>query len=177
MNRNVITVADIAAQVSRRAFDSQRRLDLGGGSAPLGGQTPASAVVDMPDVWYERLVKCIPAEALSFYLALDRGVRPTDTHLPDPNLVYLLGAALACSLFFNVLYLRLVWKVRASQVCVSTAALLAYVYVTGGFFEVAGLSQPRIQMFVLIVTAGCLSLFKPFGPEPPIAATGVKTPV
>jgi len=172
VNRNVITVADVSAQVSRRARDSQKSLQFGGEIGTLGrlgGQSPASGVADKPDVWYERLVKCIPAEALSFYLTLDRGLRPTDTRLPDPYLVYWLGAALACSLLFNILYLRFVWKVRAAQVFVSSVALLAYVYVTGGFFEVAGWSQPRIQMFVLIVTAGCLSVFKPIGPAAPVA--------
>ena len=93
------------------------------------------------DTWYQRLAKYIPAEALRLYLGLDRGLQ--SANIGNQGLVISLGVVLVITMLFNVLYLRRIWKVaRLSQVTVSTVALVAYVYVTGGVFKAANIAPP-----------------------------------
>ncbi len=75
---------------------------------------------------------------------------------------------------FNLVFLKVVWKVRPSQIAVSTVALVAYVFVMGGVFEQMKLREPRTQVFVLIVTAAFLSLFRPI--EAPVVADPARPP-
>ena len=61
------------------------------------------------DTWYQRLAKYIPAEALSLYLGLDRGLQ--SANIGKQGLVISLGVVLVITMLFNVLYLRRIWKV------------------------------------------------------------------
>lgn len=165
MNRNILTDGDIAElreavigthreEIHREISDEKDRL-LGGPVIAAG-----SVPVDTPDAWYERLVKYIPAEALSLYLGLDRGIR--SSNLNRQSLITWLALALVLSVVFNGMYLRRIWKVqRVSQITVSCVALLAYVYVSGGVFEVANISPSQVQLLVLIVATAFLTLFEP----------------
>jgi hypothetical protein len=174
MDRNVITVAQAATANAEQAAAAKARRSallhgLSGGKHlddmsyvdDLLGDEEAGQEKLSPDAWYARLVKLIPSEALSLYLALDRAVRPPTNPEADAGLVYWLAACLAVCLLFNLAYLRRVWHVNRVQLIVSTVALVAYVYVTGGVFDVLGWANPKAQSFVLIVTAAGLSLFKP----------------
>lgn len=180
MNRNIVTVRDVAAwklqAESAAKIDKVKELaektSVGPGPRVLmGGESAAGAM--SVDSWYARLAKAIPAEALSLYLALDRGIRGPEGTV-DPALVRWLAAALIIALIFNVVFLKVVWKVRPSQIAVSTVALVAYVFVMGGVFEQMKLTEPRAQVFVLIVTAAFLSLFRPI--EPPVVADPARPP-
>jgi len=83
----------------------------------------------------------MPAEALSLYLGLDRGLQ--SANIGNQGLVISLGVVLVIAMLFNLLYLRRIWKVaRLSQVTVSTVALVAYVYVAGGVFKAANIAPP-----------------------------------
>jgi hypothetical protein len=124
--------------------------------------------VPSPDSWNQRLLKFIPGEAMGLYLAIDRaiytagGLQTAD----KKNLLALwLALGLLAAIVFNVLYLKLIWRVaRASQIAISTLALVAYVYATGGVFQPLGWAEPTAQMLVVIVVAAFLVFFKP--PEP-----------
>jgi len=139
VNRNIITAADaerlrknFVASLGDRAFGERM---LGEPGVPTPPAPPP------PDTWYQRLAKYIPAEALSLYLGLDRGLQ--SANIGNQGLVISLGVALVITMLFNVLYLRRIWKVaRLSQVTVSTVALVAYVYVTGGVFKAANIAPP-----------------------------------
>ena len=83
----------------------------------------------------------MPAEALRLYLGLGRGFQ--SANIGNQGLVISLGVTLVITMLFNVLCLRGIWKVaRLSQVTVSTVALVAYVYVTGGVFKAANIAPP-----------------------------------
>ena len=62
-----------------------------------------------PDTWYQRPAKYIPAEALSLYLGLDRGLQ--SANIGNQGLVISLGVVRVITMLFNVLYLRRIWKV------------------------------------------------------------------
>jgi hypothetical protein len=178
MRRDIITVEDVAALNEAAALERAARLpddattapdrlrDLGG-ARRTGVASGAAAEIPAPDSWNERLLKYIPGEAVGLYLALDRAVHTVGA-LQAPaertKLAICLAVALAASVLFNVLYLRLVWRVRRNiQIAASTVALVAYAYATGGAFEPIGLADPSVQMIVVIVVAAFLVLFKPPG--------------
>lgn len=177
MDRNIITKADAVdsaqAVASWRARDFSRAQALGeaedGGNTTQGQTNPPDEKTT--DAWYKRLLKYIPGEAAGFYLALDRAARSFG--LPDPPVTshdrqiteLYLGLALMVGVLFNVLYLRLIWKVaRAGQIVVSTLAFVVYVYVTGGVFAPLGWAPAPAQLVVLIICAGFLIFFEPPGP-------------
>jgi hypothetical protein len=47
------------------------------------------------------------------------------------------------------------------QITVSTVALVAYVYVTGGVFKAANIAPAFLQLSVLIIVAAFLVIFEP----------------
>ena len=89
MNRNIITAADaerlrknFVASLGDRAFGERM---LGEPGVPTPPAPPS------PDAWYQRLAKYIPAEALSLYLGLDRGLQ--SANIGNQGLVISLGVA------------------------------------------------------------------------------------
>jgi hypothetical protein len=173
MDRNIITVEDAAAYNRARVAEMRKAHDRsmteGGGGGPslgrgtLGGELPIDA--QKPDEWYERVLKYVPVEAVSMYLALDRGIAASGEG--SRARAGWLAVALMCCLVFNVAYLIRIARVASPwQVVVSTVALVSYVYVNGGVFEAIGLAKPIAQLFVLILTGAVLTFFKP----PPLAA-------
>ena len=173
MGRDIITVADVAAL--REAVAAARSGEVtGAGGRKLGpaggglGEMPSPTTeVPRPDSWNQRLLKFIPGEAIGLYLALDRAVHSVGELQGDAQrfkLAFWLAVVLAISALFNVLYLRLVWRVqRYTQISASTLALAAYVYAVGGAFEPVGLADPAVQMIVVILVATFLVFFKPPG--------------
>jgi hypothetical protein len=175
MDRNIITAEVAAAHNRARAAEYRKTIEryvekpggLEAGLQPgvLGGELPIG--LEKPDAWYDRIVKFVPGEAIGAYLALDKG---TQAFTPEGSeRVGLLALALVIVVAFNVAYLMRIAKVTSvSQVAISSLALLAYVYVTGGVFAaVDGLARPEVQLFVLIVTGLLLTFFKPPDAEKP----------
>ena len=70
---------------------------------------PTPPAPPSPDTWYQRLAKYIPAEPLSLYLGLDRGLQ--SANIGNQGLVISLGVVLVITMLFNVFYLRRIWKV------------------------------------------------------------------
>ena len=179
MDRNIITVEAAAAHNRARVAEVQHVLqrymrEAGGrptGLLPgtLGGELPID--LQKPDSWYERILKYVPVEALSMYLALDKGIHSAlDTGIHSANqeapaaLVLWLAAALACCVLFNIMYLVRILCVRSRwQVAASSVALIAYVYINGGVFEAItpAITPPVAQFFVLVDTGAVLIFFKP----------------
>jgi hypothetical protein len=163
-SRDIVTKQDVAAfrfaaatearsqGSAEQAADTDRK--LGGELVVLAGRQPPS-----PDAWQQRLLKYIPGEAIGMYVVLDKAVQATgkDGHTQFWLVIVLVGAVA-----FNVLYLLRIWKLhRPSQILVSTGALLAYIYATGGAF--ASISTPVSQIVVLILAAAFLIFFEPPG--------------
>ena len=135
--------------------------------AALGVGDVRDAVAGERDKWYEQLLKYIPAESLSLYIAIEGVVKGA---AKDTMLTVLLAVCLGVSMLFNVLFLRFVWKVtRVMQITISTVALLIYIYSIGGFFEAIGIYVPVIGTLLLVVTTAFLSL-APSPPTPPPSA-------
>lgn len=173
MGRDILTVRDVV-RIRDRAMAERTALDAApseplrkklGGAAVDGAAAPP---VPSPDSWNQRLLKFIPGEAMGLYLALDRAIYTAGgLQAPDKKnqLAFWLAVGLLVAAIFNVLYLKLIWRVaRASQIAISTVALVAYVYATGGVFQPLGWAEPTAQMLVVIVIAAFLVFFKP--PEP-----------
>jgi len=172
MGRDVVTEADVAAQRERiaRAAAARSTLEppgdrlLGGGPAATPMPVPTDGVL-VPDSWNQRLLKYIPAEAMGLYLALDRAVHTSSAFDKGNHAMLLatwLATALAAAMLFNVLYLILIWQVRrATQIVVSTLALVTYVYGLGGAFEALGWADPSAQLISVIVIGAFLVFFKP----------------
>jgi hypothetical protein len=170
MDRNIITVEAAAAHNQTRAAQVRQALqhymrEDGGRLAPLvsgtlGGDLPVD--LQRPDSWYERILKYVPIEAVSIYLALDKGVHSA---VQDGSLRGALWLALALMfcLAFNIAYLVRIAGVRSRlQVGVSSLAMVAYVYVTGGVFQALNLAPPEAQLFVMVATGAVLTFVKPF---------------
>jgi hypothetical protein len=182
MDRNIITVQTAAARNRARAEELERYVrEVGGrptGLLPgsLGGELPIE--LQKPDSWYERILKYVPVEAVSMYLALDKGIQSGwDKSIQSPTqgesrgLVLWLAFALICCVVFNIMYLVRVAGVRSrSQVTVSSLALVAYVYINGGVFAAAQLAPPMAQLFVLVLTGAVLIFFKPLPPAGTVSA-------
>lgn len=174
--RDIVTRADVRA-IRRSLAKAAAEVDSSTGppghdtDRPMGGelqlQVSTDQVVPSPDTWQQRLMKYIPGEAIGVYVALDRAVQGAASQK-----AIWLGAVLACAVLFNIIYLRRVWHVqRRIHIIVSSAALVAYVYATGGVFDPLGWSNPVAQMVVLIATAAFLVFFEPPGP-PSISEAG-----
>jgi hypothetical protein len=170
MDRNIITVEAAAAHNRARIAEVQHMLqrymrEAGGRSTglvpgTLGGELPID--LQKPDSWYERILKYVPVEALSMYLALDKGAHSALDKGSHSALVLWLAAALACCVAFNVMYLVRIVGLRSGwQVGVSSLALVAYVFINGGVFEAVHVAPPVAQLFVLVVTGAVLIFFKP----------------
>jgi hypothetical protein len=168
MDRNIITVEEAAAYNRARIGEIRQtfqRYETDGTSreawlrpGTLGGELIGD--LKKSDTWYERILKYVPVEAVSMYLALDRGIAASGEAIGER--VKLLALALLCSVAFNVAYLFRVAGVRSQvQVWVSSLALVAYVYVNGGVFNAIGWANPTRQLFVLVMTGAVLTFFKP----------------
>jgi hypothetical protein len=156
MRRDIITAAD--------AELAERQLEAG----VVRESVPAAPA---PDQWFEQLIKYIPAEAVSLYLALDGLVRSIDMGAVERQVW--LGAALLLSMILEWLYLKRVWRVsRNSQIAVSTLAMLTYVFALGGVFSTFAFYKPWQGTMALVVTTAFLALFPPPGPpQPPPSAS------
>lgn len=172
MGRDILTVQDVA-RMRDEATAQRAPSDVAPGEPPrrkLGGtaEGAASPPVPSPDSWNQRLLKFIPGEAMGLYLAVDRAIYTAGgLQAADRKnlLAFWLAVGLLAAIIFNVLYLKLIWRVaRASQIVTSTVALIAYVYATGGVFQPLGWAEPTAQMLVVIIIAAFLVFFKP--PEP-----------
>jgi len=174
MDRNIITVEAAASRNRVRAAEFrsavQRYIEevdgRGASFSPgtLGGELPID--LQKPDDWYQRILKYIPVEAITAYVALDKGTQILTKAGSNEQIRWLALALLVC-VAFNVAYLIRTAKVRSGvQVGVSSLALVAYVYIGGGVFEAAQLTTPIAQLFVLVVTGLLLTFFKPPTSEP-----------
>jgi hypothetical protein len=176
MDRNIITAQTAAARNRARAEEIERYVREAGSrptgllAGSLGGDLPID--LQKPDSWYERILKYVPVEAVSMYMALDKGVQSGwDKGIQSPTqggsrgLVLWLAFALVCCVAFNIIYLiRVARVISRSQVTVSSLALVAYVYINGGVFAAAQLAPPIAQLFVLVLTGAVLIFFKPLQP-------------
>jgi hypothetical protein len=153
-DRNIVSENDVRAAklAARRPAGNPEDAELAGDSIDLAS-----------DRWNQRLLKYIPGEALSFYLVVDGIIR---SGLAAPErlnaLVVWLWVALAGALVFNAMYLWKIWKVeRTSQIAISSVALVAYVFATGGVFQVAGLREPWQGTLAIAVTTALLAFVSP----------------
>ncbi len=173
MDRNIITAEAAAAHNRARAaeFENavQRYAKVTGGPqtslrpGTLGGELPID--LQKPDAWYERILKYIPVEAITAYIALDKGTQILTKAGSNEQVGWLALALLIC-VAFNFAYLIRVAEVTSKlQLGVSSLALVAYVYIGGGVFEAAQLTTPIAQLFVLVVTGLLLTFFKPLPSE------------
>jgi hypothetical protein len=163
MNRNIVWEKD--AKAAREAAGEPIRA-----GAPRG-QPP----VPDADSRAERLLKFIPGEAIGTYLFLETAIRAGGTKPADGNAVldpaevrFWLWIALGVAVVFNWLYLVRIWKVkRISQVIISCAALVVYVFAAGGAFATYEWYKPLYGTLALGVAAAFL-LFAPEPPGPPV---------
>jgi hypothetical protein len=177
MTRDIITEADAANAIARDArLRQDGNHDFMVAVDGIGQHGGAPSQNTQADAWYQRLMKYIPGEAIGLYVALDKLVltlsqsadqtAATDSGQPlNWTLIAWASAELLISLVFNVLYLKRIWKVqRLVSIVVSSIALIAYAYATGGVFTALHIAPPFAQVFVLIVTAAFLIFFQP--PQP-----------
>src|SRR5262245_17374140 len=107
MDRNIVRPRSVKLSASRNGLERLKH------DPKLGG----SGV--QQDKWYEQLVKYIPAESLSLYLAIEGVIKSAQFDSQEQRIW--LGLALLISLVFTWVYLRRVWKIqRLSQVAIST---------------------------------------------------------
>jgi hypothetical protein len=163
VNRNIVTLAD-AERIREIAF-ARNAENKEAGAPKLGSDRPmlggAGDGEAKPDEWYQRLAKFIPSEALSLYLAA-AGAIPSG-QMDHENKIIWLAIVVAFSVLFNVLYLKVLWKVqRASQVTVSTFALIVFAFSTGGeLVRALPFYEPWLGSLLLIFTAAFLAFFSP----------------
>jgi hypothetical protein len=139
VDRNIITEADVlAARKGMRGADTS----------------------ESSDDRFEKLLKFIPSESIGLYVGLDGLVRSA---LSDNSSVRLwLSIVLIVCIIFTWLYLRRFWHVtRFSQVAVSTAALIAYVFAIGGVFREFPFYRPWQSTLVLVISTAFLIFFTP----------------
>jgi hypothetical protein len=163
MDRNIVWEKDIKA--------AWEKAEPGGPLRAPGGAPP----VPNPDSRAERLLKFIPGEAIGTYLFLETTIRAGAAKPPGGNPILSaeeargwLWIALGVGLVFSWLYLKRIWKVkRISQVLISCAALVVYVFAAGGPFATYEWYKPLFGTFALGVAAAFL-LFAPEPPGPPL---------
>jgi hypothetical protein len=116
--------------------------------------------VGSPDDRFQKLLKFIPSESIGLYVGLDGIIR---TAVTDASaLRFWLSLVLIICVLFTWLYLRRFWHItRLSQVAVSTAALVAYVFAIGGVFREFGFYRPWQSTLVLVITTAFLVFFTP----------------
>ena len=127
---------------------------------PANGKTRSGAPdVAMPagtgyDNYYSRLVKLIPAEVIAFYLALDA----LASALPEKQVVLwvVFGIALAGAWFYLG---RMAGVHSVVQRLLSLAALVIWVYVTGGPFASLPWYNATYGKLVLVVFTFAVPLF------------------
>lgn len=158
MNRNIITVKQVLAAKKVKASEYQTKH---GTDIPLGtsdGDNTRQQVADKP---IERLAKFIPAEALSLYMAL-AGIASSSPASNFTNQIWLFSLIAIC-VIFNILYLKLIWRVeRASQIAVSSISLIVYAAATGGpLVQSIPLYSPVTATIALTIVTAFLSFFQP----------------
>ncbi len=159
MNRNITTIRE--ATEIRASIAKGGKPKLGPDDVTMDHEGIATEV--KPDRWHESLTKAIPAEALSLYIALSAIVVGEEAAGPEGP--WFLSCIVAACVVFNVIFLKRVWKVqRAAQVLLSCAALLVYVYASGGrLVEALPFHHPRVGSLLLITMAAFLALFPIYG--------------
>ncbi|WP_037077776.1 hypothetical protein [Rhizobium sp. CCGE 510] len=159
MDRNVITAKDAlkANARARAAVDEKRKAEGLSERNPRMGALPPSV---KPDQALARLVKFIPAEALSLYMAL-AGIAAT-AQPAENQALYWLTFLLFVTAIFNALYLYIIWNVRrGSQIFVSTISLIVYAVATNGPL-VQQLKFPPIgSTLALTLVTAFLCFFQP----------------
>jgi hypothetical protein len=165
MDRNIVWEKDVR--------DARKEAEPEG---PLRAPSGAPPVTN-PDSRAERLLKFIPGEAIGTYLFLETTIRAGAPKAPGEESILSaaeargwLWVALGVGLIFNWLYLKLIWKVkRLSQILISCAALVVYVFAAGGPFAAYEWYKPLYGTFALGVAAAFL-LFAPEPPGPPVVS-------
>ena len=146
MKRDIVTTVDAQAFIKEDATE---------GAAPPPPPTP--------DKWYEQLVKYIPGEAISLYLAIEGVIK--SAQMAGNELRFWLAFDLIICTIFAWAYLQRVWNVsRKSQIAVSTVALVAYVFALGGIFATFSFYHAWQGTIALVVTTAFLTLYPPPGP-------------
>lgn len=147
MRRDIVTAADVQSLIREAA--------VAGALQPPQPPTP--------DQWYEQLVKYIPGEAISLYLAVEGIIK--SAQMAGNELRFWLAFDLVICMIFAWAYLRKVWNVRRKvQIAVSSVALVAYVFALGGVFATFSFYHAWQGSIVLVVTTAFLALYPPPGP-------------
>ena len=102
----------------------------------------------------------IPSESIGLYVGLDGIVRSAASDTSSVR--FWLSLVLITCVIFTWLYLRRIWHIRRlSQVAVSTAALIAYVFAIGGVFREFDFYRPWQSTLVLVITTAFLVSHSP----------------
>lgn len=161
MDRNIITRKDAQeTNAEVRAADDLRRKTEGlPERKAIQGPNGLPGTIK-PDETLARLVKFIPAEALSLYLALS-GITAT-VQPPADQALYWLTALLSVTALFNALYLYRLWNVtRITQIAASTVALIIYAIAANGPLVQALKVPPIAATLALTVVTAFLCFFEP----------------
>ncbi|MBY5524331.1 hypothetical protein [Rhizobium leguminosarum] len=158
MNRNIVTDNEVLAARKKTTIEYQKEF---GTEIPLGIPNSDSTTQLTADKPVERLAKFIPAEALSLYMAL-AGIAASSPGGRSTNLIWLFLLIATC-VIFNILYLKLIWRVeRASQIAVSSTSLVVYAAATGGpLVQSIPLYSPVAATIALTIVTAFLSFFQP----------------
>ncbi|NEH49590.1 hypothetical protein GR210_12435 [Rhizobium leguminosarum] len=163
MDRNIITVSDanMVNRITREADSEWRKTYNVPARTGKQGENEGPPLRNVKaDETLARLVKFIPAEALSLYLALS-GIAFSDGRSAQESL-YWLVALLVIAALFNALYLSLLWKVkRISQIAISTLALFVYAIAANGPLVQALHVDPRFSTLALTILTAFLCFFEP----------------
>jgi hypothetical protein len=107
---------------------------------------------------YEKLLGYFPEGATALYASLSPLL---DGGYSGRTLTNCLWGALAVSTLFNVLYLKIFWKVkRDSQIAISTLAFLVYMAALGGPFVREDWYSPTIAGVVAVVFSAFIIFMK-----------------
>jgi len=147
MRRDIVTTVDAQAFIKEATVE--------GAAQPPPPPTP--------DQWYEQLLKYIPGEAISLYLAIEGVIK--SAQMAGNELRFWLAFGLVICMIFGWAYLHKVWHVsRRSQIAISAVALVAYVFALGGVFATFSFYHAWQGSIVLVVTTAFLALYPPPGP-------------
>ena len=165
MDRNINwhqdSAINIAAEQQGVASDENPLAFRKSKPSPSGGRKkPDVSRVAQKDKWFEQLLKYIPAEAISLYIALD-GV-PRSVQMTDTERRWWYFFAISVAVTFTYIYLLKVWNIkRISQIGLSVFALLVYVYAQGGFVSTFDFYKPWQGTILLVITAAFLAFVPP----------------
>lgn len=151
MNRNIITLREIDRATTTRA--------RGAAAAGRDAATPAAPPSAEPDAYKDRLLKLIPAEVVAVYLALQGILATADGTSRASILLWVISAILLVS---TPSYLWRISGVRKrSQLALSTAAFVVWVFALGGPFETLSWYEPLYGALLLPLFTFLVPLFTP----------------